>query len=110
MSVVGSWTGSEQGIVRGDGRPVRREHGGDVQYTGSRDLAAQLTTGVQSGNLPDVAGLPGPGLMIEWYDQDALKPLDFVDAEAYRADTPEGFADLGVAEDGMLIGSSSRPR
>jgi alpha-glucoside transport system substrate-binding protein len=104
VSVVGSWTGSEQESFEAMVAPFEESTGVDVQYTGSRDLAAQLTTGVQSGNLPDVAGLPGPGLMIEWYDQGALKPLDFVDLEAYRADTPEGFADLGVAEDGTLIG------
>ena len=42
--------------------------------------------------------------MKEWYDQGALKPLDFVDLDSYASATPAGFADLGKAEDGTLIG------
>ena len=37
-------------------------------YTGTRDLNTVLTTGVASGVLPDLAGLPGPGQMAEWAD------------------------------------------
>ncbi|HEX9045157.1 MAG TPA: extracellular solute-binding protein [Candidatus Limnocylindrales bacterium] len=104
VTVVGSWTGSEQDSFMAMVKPFEDATGVQVQYTGSRDLAAQLTTGVQSGNLPDVAGLPGPGLMKQWYAQGALKPLDFVDLNAYKSVTPPGYADLGVASDGKLIG------
>jgi alpha-glucoside transport system substrate-binding protein len=104
VSVVGSWTGEEQDSFLAMVAPFEDMTGITVEYTGSRDLAAQLTTGIAAGNLPDVAGLPGPGLMVEWYEQGALEPLDFIDLEQYRADTPEGYADLGVADDGNLIG------
>jgi alpha-glucoside transport system substrate-binding protein len=104
VSVVGSWAGSEQDSFMAMVKPWEEGTGATVNYTGSRDLSAQLTTGIASGNLPDLAGLPGPGLMKEWYDQGALKPLDFVDLEAYSSATPAGFADLGKAEDGQLIG------
>ncbi|HEX5828491.1 MAG TPA: extracellular solute-binding protein [Candidatus Limnocylindrales bacterium] len=104
VSVVGSWSGSEQDSFLAMVKPWEDGTGAKVNYTGSRDLAAQLTTGIQAGNLPDLAGLPGPGLMKEWYDQGALKPLDFVDFAAYSSATPAGFADLGKAEDGQLIG------
>ena len=104
VSVVGSWTGSEEDSFRAMIAPWEECSGATVQYTGSRDLAAQLTTGIASGSLPDVAGLPGPGLMKEWYDQGALKPLDFVDFDAYAAATPPGFADAGKASDGKLLG------
>ena len=75
-----------------------------MNYTGQRDLGAALTTGIAGGNLPDVAGLPGPGLMQQWYADGALKPLDFVDFAAYEAATPPGFAALGKAPDGKLAG------
>lgn len=104
VSVVGSWSGSEQDSFLAMVAPWEEETGVTVEYTGSRDLQTQLTTGIASGNLPDVAGIPGPGLMREWYDQGALQPLDFVDLEEYEAATPEGYADLGKAEDGTLIG------
>jgi alpha-glucoside transport system substrate-binding protein len=104
VSVVGSWTGSEEDSFRAMIAPWEECSGATVNYTGSRDLAAQLTTGIASGTLPDVAGLPGPGLMKEWYDQGALKPLDFVDFAAYEASTPPGFAAAGKASDGKLLG------
>lgn len=84
--------------------PWEEETGVTVEYTGSRDLPAQITAGIASGNLPDIGGIPGPGAMNEWYDLGALKPLDFVDIDAYEEATPAGFAELGVAEDGTLIG------
>jgi alpha-glucoside transport system substrate-binding protein len=104
VSVVGSWTGAEQDSFTAMVAPWEDCSGVKVNYTGSRDLAAQLTTGIASGTLPDVAGLPGPGLMKEWYDQGALKPLDFVDFDAYAAATPPGFADAGKGSDGKLLG------
>ena len=39
-----------------------------MKYTGTRDLNTVLTTGVASGVLPDLAGLPGPGQMAQWAD------------------------------------------
>jgi alpha-glucoside transport system substrate-binding protein len=104
VSVVGSWSGSEQDSFLAMVKPWEDGTGAKVNYTGSRDLAAQLTTGIAGGQLPDLAGLPGPGLMREWYDQGALKPLDFVDYNAYSSAAPAGFADLGKAADGKLIG------
>ncbi len=104
VTVVGSWTGSEQESFEAMIAPWEEMTGVEVQYSGSRDLAAQLTAGVASGNLPDVAGLPGPGLMREWYDQGALKPLDFVDFAKYESETPPGFAASGKAADDKLIG------
>jgi alpha-glucoside transport system substrate-binding protein len=104
VTVVGSWTGSEQESFEAMIAPWEEMTGVEVQYSGSRDLAAQLTAGVASGNLPDVAGLPGPGLMREWYDAGALKPLDFVDFAKYESETPPGFAASGKASDDKLIG------
>jgi alpha-glucoside transport system substrate-binding protein len=104
VSVVGSWSGSEQDSFLATVKPWEELTGVKVKYTGSRDLSAQLTTGIASGNLPDLAALPGPGPMKDWYEQGALKPLDFVDFDAYAAATPPGFPDLGKAEDGKLVG------
>ncbi|MGB9376431.1 MAG: ABC transporter substrate-binding protein [Mycobacteriales bacterium] len=104
VSVVGSWSGAEQDSFLAMIAPWEKTTGTKVKYTGSRDLSAQLTTGVASGNLPDLAGLPGPGSMKTFYDKGALKSLDFVDYNKYASVTPPGFADLGKADDGKLIG------
>jgi alpha-glucoside transport system substrate-binding protein len=99
VTVVGSWAGSEQESFEAMVAPWEEMTGVEVQYTGSRDLAAQLTAGIASGSLPDVAGLPGPGLMKEWYAAGALKPLDFVDFATYESETPPGFAAAGKSPD-----------
>jgi alpha-glucoside transport system substrate-binding protein len=104
ITVVGTWSGAEQDSFLAMVKPFETKTGYHVKYQGSRDLQAQLTTGIASGNLPDVAGLPGPGPMKEWYAKKALKPLDFVDFNGYSSATPPGFADLGKADDGKLIG------
>ena len=104
VSVVGSWSGAEQDSFLAMVKPWEDMTGVKVEYTGSRDLNAQLTQGIAGGNLPDLAGLPGPGAMREWYKQGALKPLDFVDLNAYKAATPKGYADIGIADDGKLLG------
>jgi alpha-glucoside transport system substrate-binding protein len=104
VTVVGTWSGAEQDSFLAMIAPFEKQTGTKVKYQGSRDLQAQLTTGLASGNLPDVAGLPGPGPMQDFYTKHALKPLDFVDYNTYKSSTPPGFADLGKAKDGKLIG------
>jgi alpha-glucoside transport system substrate-binding protein len=104
VSVYATWTGAEQDSFLAMMKPWLDGTGVKMNYTGQRDLGTALTAGIAGGNLPDVAGLPGPGLMRQWYDQGALKPLDFVDFAAYEAATPAGFAALGKGADGKLAG------
>ena len=104
VSVYGTWTGAEQDSFLAMVAPWEECSGATINYTGQRDLGTALTAGIAGGNVPDVAGLPGPGLMQTWYDQGALKPLDFVDFAAYEGSTPAGFAALGQGPDGKLIG------
>ncbi|HEY7524524.1 MAG TPA: ABC transporter substrate-binding protein [Candidatus Limnocylindrales bacterium] len=105
VTVVGTWGGSEQESFLAMVKPWEDKTGNKVKYTGSRGLGTYLTTAVQSGTLPDLAGLPGPGEMREFYALGALKPLDDVlDLNAYKADTSSAFVDLGTADDGKIIG------
>jgi alpha-glucoside transport system substrate-binding protein len=84
--------------------PWEAETGYKVRYTGTRDINAVLTTGVASGILPDLAGLPGPGQMAEFAAAGALLPLDDVlDIETYRAETAPAFVELGTV-DGSIVG------
>jgi alpha-glucoside transport system substrate-binding protein len=104
ISVYATWTGAEQDNFDAMMAPWLECSGVTMQYTGQRDLAGALNTAIAGGNLPDVAGLPGPGLMQQWYADGVLQPLDFVDFAAYEAATPPGFAALGQAPDGKLAG------
>jgi len=84
--------------------PFEEETGVTVEYTGTRDLNAVLTTGVASGILPDLAGLPGPGQMAEFADRGALVDLGTVlDVGEYTEQTAPAFVELGTVE-GQLSG------
>ncbi len=104
VTVVGTWGGSEQESFLAMVAPWETRTGNTVKYTGSRGLGTYLTTAVQSGTLPDLAGLPGPGEMAEFAKAGALKPLDTVlDLNAYKAETSPGFVSLGTV-DGKIVG------
>jgi alpha-glucoside transport system substrate-binding protein len=104
VTVIGTWGGSEQDSFLAMVKPFEDSTGIKVQYTGTRDLNAVLTTGVQSGILPDLAGLPGPGQMSEWAKAGALKPLDDVlDVATYKSETAPALVDLGTV-DGKISG------
>jgi alpha-glucoside transport system substrate-binding protein len=104
VTVVGTWGGSEQESFLAMVAPWETRTGNKVKYTGSRGLGTYLTTAVQSGTLPDLAGLPGPGEMAEFAKVGALKPLDTVlDLATYRAETSPGFVSLGTV-DGKVVG------
>jgi alpha-glucoside transport system substrate-binding protein len=104
VSVIGTWTGSEQDSFMAMVAPFEQSTGVKVKYTGTRDINAVLTTGVASGILPDLAGLPGPGQMADFAKAGALKPLDDVlDVNAYKADTSPGLVALGTV-DGKITG------
>ena len=84
--------------------PWEQQTGAKVQYTGTRDINAVLSTGVQSGLLPDLAGLPGPGQMAEYYAAGALKSLDdTLDVTTYKSQTSPGLVSLGTI-DGKITG------
>jgi alpha-glucoside transport system substrate-binding protein len=98
VTIVAVWSGgndpkSEEFAFRSVLKPFTDATGVEINYTSTRDINAVLTTGVASGNLPDVAGLPGPGKVVELAGQGVLKPLDgVIDVAAYTADTPAAAA------------------
>jgi alpha-glucoside transport system substrate-binding protein len=104
VTVVGTWGGSEQESFLAMVAPWEAKTGNKVKYTGSRGLGTYLTTAVQSGTLPDLAGLPGPGEMAEFAKGGSLKPLDTVlDIATYKAETSPAFVSLGTV-DGKIVG------
>src|SRR5262245_57333075 len=68
VTVIGTWGGDEEKAFKQMVAPWETQTGASVKYTGTRDLNTVLTTGVASGVLPDLAGLPGPGQMVSWAD------------------------------------------
>jgi alpha-glucoside transport system substrate-binding protein len=86
--------------------PFEEATGTDVQYTGTRDINAVLN----SGNFPDLAGLPGPGVLRDLAKAGSLKPLDdVIDVADYTGNAPAGYADIGRQDDklyGVFIKSA----
>ncbi len=99
VSVLATWGGDEQASFLAMVQPFRERTGVDVQYEGTRDLNAVLTTRVQGGNPPDVAGLPGPGQMAEFARAGKLVDLDGVlDMAAMRDQYAEDWLRLGQVD------------
>lgn len=99
VTVIGTWGGDEQTAFLKMVQPWEQQTGAKVKYTGTRDINTILTTGVASGVLPDLAGLPGPGQMAEYAAAGKLIPLDDVlDLQAYQANTASALVELGKAE------------
>ncbi len=104
VTVIGTWGGDEQTAFLNMVKPWEDQTGAKVQYTGTRDINTVLTTGVASGVLPDLAGLPGPGQMAEYAKAGALKELDGVlDIQTYQNETAPALVDLGKT-DGKVYG------
>src|SRR5688500_12664194 len=104
VSVLATWGGAEQESFLAMVKPFEDKTGVKVQYEGTRDINAVLTTRVQAGNPPDVAGLPGPGQMNELARAGRLVDLSSaIDSAAMRRDYSEDWLRLGTVE-GKLVG------
>jgi ABC-type glycerol-3-phosphate transport system substrate-binding protein len=104
VSVMAVWTGPEQASFQAvlDGF---KEQNPDVtvKYTSAGDqLPTQLSTAVEGGNPPDIAVLPQPGLMTDFANKDALKPLDFA-KDDIQTNLGDSAVELGSV-DGTLYG------
>ena len=104
VSVMGTWSSNEQAALMAVVQLWMDATGATIELINSPDLAADLADRYAAGNLPDIAGFPSAGLLREWFDIGALQPLGFVDLEYYNRMTPGGFGDLGMSEDGDLMG------
>jgi alpha-glucoside transport system substrate-binding protein len=104
VNVLATWGGDEQESFLAMVRPFEEQTGVRVQYEATRDLNAVLTTRLQGGNPPDVAGLPGPGQMAELARAGRLTDLGGVlDTAAMRQQYSEDWLKLGQV-DGKQVG------
>src|SRR5438067_10715221 len=104
VSVLATWGGSEQESFLAMVKPFEDQTGVKIQYEGTRDLNAILTTRVQGGNPPDVAGLPGPGQMAQFAQAGKLVDLGgVVDQATLKDQYSDDWVKLGTV-DGKLVG------
>jgi len=100
VTVLGVWTGNEAEAFNKMIAPFETDTGIKVEFTGTRDLPAILTTRVEAGNPPDVSVLPNPGQMVEFAKGDKLVDLStFMDMEVLKSDYSPTWLDLGTYKD-----------
>jgi alpha-glucoside transport system substrate-binding protein len=102
VSVVGIWTGDEQKSFQAvidkfnESFPNVR-----VKYTSAGDnVPTVVSTAVEGGNPPDIATIAQPGLIREFQQKGAAKPIDYV-RPTLEENYPPDLIDLGMI-DGKL--------
>lgn len=104
VSVMGLWSGPEFDSFDTIMSTWEADTGGTVDWTGARDLTAELTKQIEAGTPPDIAVLPNVGLMHELAADGRLVPLPTVlDGDQLQADYSPAWLDLG-SHDGELYG------
>lgn len=103
VTILGTWGGHELAAFEKVLEPFEAATGIDVQFTGTRDLPAVLTTRVAAGNPPDMAVLPNPGQMLELAAGGHLVDLSqILDMDQLREDFAPVWLEMG-SYDGKLV-------
>jgi ABC-type glycerol-3-phosphate transport system substrate-binding protein len=104
INILAVWADAEQDAFMQVIQPWVDRTGVEVQYESTRDINATLTTRIEGGNPPDVAGLPGPGAMATFARSGDLYSLEnVIDMDTFTSEWNAGLvADSSV--DGHLIG------
>ena len=99
LRVAGVWTGQEAASFRAvlDGF-TEQNPDVNVKYDAAGDeLPTVLSTAVEGGNPPDLAAVPQPGLIADFVEQGALKPIDFA-SDTLEENFSEGTLDVSTVD------------
>ncbi|MFB4280983.1 MULTISPECIES: ABC transporter substrate-binding protein [unclassified Nonomuraea] len=104
LEVAAKWTGAEQKNFEQVLKAFSDKTGAEVTYASTgEDTGAYLGPRIQGKNPPDVAILPQPGLVQQYVDQDALKPLTPEVTKEIDANYTPYWKELGSVE-GQVYG------
>jgi alpha-glucoside transport system substrate-binding protein len=104
IKVLGIWGGQEADAFAAMNQVFTDRTGIQVQFEGTRDLDAVLTTRVQAGNPPDIAILPNPAKLYELAGAGKLVDLSkLLDMTEFGKNYSAGWKDLGTVN-GKLYG------
>jgi alpha-glucoside transport system substrate-binding protein len=100
VEITGVWTGQEaksfQEVLNGF---EEQNPDATVKYNAAGDqIPTVLATAVEGGNPPDLAAVPQPGLVRDFFDKGALQPMDFAEDEI-RENFTEGAVDVATFDD-----------
>ncbi|MDP8910580.1 MAG: extracellular solute-binding protein [Actinomycetota bacterium] len=104
ISIMGIWSGAEQKSFQAVLDGFKKENPDvTVKFTSAGDqLPTQLATAVEGGNPPHVAFVAQPGLVSDFAERGALKPIGFAEDDV-RTNLGESAVQLGTV-DGKLYG------
>ena len=104
LSIIGIWTGPEQKRFQAVLNGFKKLYPNvTVKYTsGGDNTPTILATAIQGGKPPDLASIAQPGLLRDFANQGALKPIGFARATAARNYAPD-WLKLGTVK-GKLYG------
>jgi alpha-glucoside transport system substrate-binding protein len=105
VDVIGLWGADELQKFEQMVAPWQQRTSGTVNFTGTRDITAQLTLRVEGDNPPDIAIPAEVGLFQQFARAGRLTPLSAcpgLEAKV-RAEYPQGFIELATV-DGVLYG------
>jgi alpha-glucoside transport system substrate-binding protein len=104
VSIIGIWTGPEQKRFQAVLNGFKKLYPNvSAKYTsGGDNTPTILSTAIQGGNPPDLASIGQPGLLRDFANQGAIKPIAFARATAARNYTPD-WVKLGTVN-GKLYG------
>jgi alpha-glucoside transport system substrate-binding protein len=99
VTVLGVVIGEQQEKLEQALAPFEEETGIDVVYEGTDAFATLLPVRVDSGNAPDIAMFPQPGLMRDLAQEGALIPIDtFMDMETLQDAYSQDWIDLATVD------------
>ncbi|MCF6474843.1 carbohydrate ABC transporter substrate-binding protein [Nonomuraea sp. MG754425] len=104
LEVAAKWTGAEQKNFEQVLKAFSEKTGAEVTYASTgEDTGAYLGPRIQGQNPPDVAILPQPGLVAQYVEQNALKPLTPEVVQEVDTNYTPYWKDLGSV-DGKVYG------
>lgn len=104
LRIMGVATGKGEDQLRQALAPFTEETGIKIEYEGTNEFATLLPVRVDSGNPPDIAIFPQPGLMADFAREGKLVPLNtFIDPSTLSDAYSQNWLDLGTV-DGQIYG------
>ncbi len=110
VNVMAVWGGEERDKFLATLKPFEEATGIKVEYEGTRDINAVLTTRIAGGNPPEIAGIPSLSLLEDWSAKGKLVDLDnIIGASTLKNNFSSGWLNLGSYKDktfGMFFSAS----
>ena len=102
VTILGVIVGEQQEKLEAALRPFEEETGIDVIYEGTDSFATLLPVRVESGDAPDVAMFPQPGLMASFAEAGQMVPVtEFMDQATLADAYPETWLSLATVDNSL---------